>query len=137
MTIDTENAHYLMIAEITIEVGPNTAWPPKLSQTFLFFMIFQNLSESLFQIKIESHFDKLMSTVPLYIALIVPFFDYYRGTLSWYCSDFEIFCQLKIWSCPNSIHDIPIQWYLKTITFGILGSIERVNVDKSANAMCG
>ena len=36
----------------------------------------------LFQLKIESHFDILMSMVPPYIGLVVPFFDYYRGTPS-------------------------------------------------------
>ena len=82
MTIDTEIAHYLIVPEITIEAGPHTAWLPSLSQTFLFFMIFQNFSEGLFQLKIEYYFDMLVSTVPPYTALVVPFFDYYRDTWS-------------------------------------------------------
>ena len=73
MTIGSENVYYLMVPEVIIEVGPHPAWLPSPSQTYLFFIIFQNLSKDLFQLKIESHFDILMSTVPPYIGLVVPF----------------------------------------------------------------
>ena len=82
MTIGSENVHYLMVPEVIIEVGPHPASPPSPSQTYLFFMIFQNLSKDFFQLKIESHFNILMSAVPPDIGLVVPFFDYYRGTPS-------------------------------------------------------
>ena len=61
MTIDTENAHYLMVPKISIEAGPHTAWPPGLSQTFLFLWFFKTFPRA-FQVKIESYFDMLMCT---------------------------------------------------------------------------
>ena len=37
MTIGSENVHHLMVPEVIIEVGPHPAWPPRPSQTYLFF----------------------------------------------------------------------------------------------------
>ena len=82
MTIDSENVHYLMVPEELLKLNltlPDLQAPVRLTY---FFMIFQNLSKDLFQLKIESHLDILMNTLPPDIGLVVPFFDYYRGTPS-------------------------------------------------------